>query len=124
MDFLGIGLPELIFIFVIILLILGPDDLVKVGRTLGNIFRKIALSDEWKGIKSISREIRTLPNRMAREAQLEELRKQIDLDQQIAPVEKMLNQNIDLGIEAWTQKPTGKSKPEDEESNSSPQKSG
>lgn len=104
MDFLGIGLPELLTISIIILLILGPKDMAKTGRTIGNIIRKITLSDEWKGLKKISREMRTLPNRMAREAQLEELKKQIDLDQQIAPVDKLLKSKAELGIEAWTQK--------------------
>lgn len=106
MDFLGIGLPELLTISIIILLILGPKDMAKTGRTIGNIIRKITLSDEWKGLKKISREMRTLPNRMAREAQLEELKKQIDLDQQIAPVDKLLKSKAELGIEAWTQKPS------------------
>ena len=106
MDFLGIGLPELLAISVIILLILGPKDMVKTGKTIGNLFRKITLSDEWKGLKKISREVRTLPNRLAREAQLEELKKQIDLDQQIAPVDKLLKSKSELGIEAWTQKPS------------------
>ncbi len=106
MDFLGIGLPELLTLFVILLLILGPKDMAKTGRTVGKIFRKITLSDEWKGLKKITREVRTLPNRMAREAQLEELKKQIDIDQQIAPVDKLLKSKSELGIEAWTQKPS------------------
>ena len=106
MDFLGIGPLELLALFVIILLILGPQDMVKTGKTIGNIFRKITLSDEWKGLKKISRDVRTLPNRMAREAQLEELKKEIDLNQQIAPVDKLQKSKTELGTEAWTQKPS------------------
>jgi len=45
MDFLGIGPLELFLVFIIILLILGPKEMVKTVRTLGEIFRKIFLSD-------------------------------------------------------------------------------
>ena len=35
MEFLGIGPLELLLIFVIILLILGPKDMIKTGNTIG-----------------------------------------------------------------------------------------
>jgi Sec-independent protein translocase protein TatA len=86
MDFLGIGPLELVIVFIIILLILGPKEMVKTGKTIGEIFRKISRSDEWKGLNKITREIRTLPNRLAREAELESLKEEIDLNKQISPI--------------------------------------
>jgi Sec-independent protein translocase protein TatA len=105
MDFLGIGPLELIIVFIIILLILGPKDMVKTGRTIGEIFRKIAISDEWKGLNKISREIRTLPNRLAREAELEKLKKEIDLDNQISPIADEIQDSATVELEAWTKPP-------------------
>jgi Sec-independent protein translocase protein TatA len=35
MDFLGVGPLELLFILLIALIVLGPNDMVKTGRTLG-----------------------------------------------------------------------------------------
>ncbi len=79
MDFLGIGGPELIFIFIIALIILGPKDMQKAGKTIGKWMRDIVTSDGWKIFQQTSREIRTLPTRLMREAN-EEVSK---LDQEI-----------------------------------------
>ena len=35
MEFLGIGPSELIFVFIIALIILGPKDMQKAGKTIG-----------------------------------------------------------------------------------------
>lgn len=37
----GIGTAEILIIFLIALLVLGPDELPRVARTLGKTFRKI-----------------------------------------------------------------------------------
>jgi Sec-independent protein translocase protein TatA len=68
MEFLGVGPQELIFIFIIALIILGPKDMQKAGRTIGKWMRDIVTSDGWKIFQQTSREIRTLPTRLMREA--------------------------------------------------------
>lgn len=68
MDILGIGVPELVFILLIALIVLGPNDMQKAGKTVGTWMRKIVLSDEWRGIKNASRKLKTLPNELMREA--------------------------------------------------------
>jgi Sec-independent protein translocase protein TatA len=68
MEILGIGMPELIFIIIIALIVLGPKDMQKAGRTIGKFMRDIVTSDGWKAFLQTSREIRTLPNRLMREA--------------------------------------------------------
>ncbi|HTP00585.1 MAG TPA: hypothetical protein VMJ64_04370 [Anaerolineales bacterium] len=73
MEFLGIGPSELVFIVIIALILLGPRDMQKAGRTIGRWMRKLVTSDGWKLFQQTSREIQTLPNRLMREAALEEL---------------------------------------------------
>ena|ERR1700690_2643375 len=74
MEFLGVGPSELLFIIIIALIVLGPKDMQKAGRTIGKWMRKIITSDGWKLFQQTSREIQTLPNRLMREAQLDELK--------------------------------------------------
>jgi sec-independent protein translocase protein TatB len=74
MEFLGIGPSELLFIIIIALIVLGPKDMQKAGRTIGKWMRKIITSDGWKIFQQTSREIQTLPNRLMREAALDELK--------------------------------------------------
>ena len=86
MEFLGIGPSELVFIIIIALIVLGPKDMQKAGRTIGKWMRKIVTSDGWKLFQQTSREIQTLPNRLMREAALDELKE----------VQKDLKQPLDL----------------------------
>jgi sec-independent protein translocase protein TatB len=86
MEFLGIGPSELVFILIIALIVLGPRDMQKAGRTIGKWMRRIVTSDGWKLFQQTSREIQTLPNRLMREAALDELRE----------VQKDLRQPLDI----------------------------
>jgi sec-independent protein translocase protein TatB len=72
MEILGIGPMELVFILIIALIILGPKDMAKAGRTLGKFMRDVVKSDTWKAIRTTTKELEHLPNRMMREAGLEE----------------------------------------------------
>ena len=84
MEFLGIGPSELLFIVIIALVVLGPRDMQKAGRTVGRWLRQLVTSDSWKLFQQTSREIQTLPNRLMREAALDELQEiQKDLHQPI-----------------------------------------
>ena len=77
MEILGIGPSELFFIVVIALILLGPKDMQKAGRTLGKWLRQVVTSDGWKLFQQTSREIQNLPTRLMREASLDELNKDI-----------------------------------------------
>jgi Sec-independent protein translocase protein TatA len=68
MEFLGIGINELVFILIIALIVLGPKDMQKAGKTIGKWMRDIITSDGWKVFQQTSRELRGLPNRLMREA--------------------------------------------------------
>ncbi|RPI87435.1 MAG: hypothetical protein EHM41_04960 [Chloroflexi bacterium] len=70
MDILGIGPLELVFIFLIALIILGPQEMARVGKIAGRFLRKIMISPTWK-------EIRNLPYRIIREAGIDEIQEEL-----------------------------------------------
>ena len=74
MDILGIGPTELIFVILIALILLGPKEMQKAGRTIGRWLRDFVSSDNWRAFRETSREIRNLPNRLMREANLEDMK--------------------------------------------------
>jgi len=71
MEILGIGAPELIFILLIAIIVLGPRDMQKAGRTIGRWLNQLVNSDGWKALQQTSREIRKLPTNLMKEANLE-----------------------------------------------------
>jgi Sec-independent protein translocase protein TatA len=77
MDILGIGPLEFVFILLVALIVLGPKDMIKTGKTIGRALRAIVTSDTWRVVQQASREVRNLPNRLIREAGIDELQKQI-----------------------------------------------
>ena len=54
MEILGIGPSELLFIVVLALIILGPRDMQKAGRTIGKWLRQLVTSDGWKFFQQTS----------------------------------------------------------------------
>lgn len=73
MELFGVGPLELLFIIVIALIVMGPQDMAKAARKLGRFLNQLYKSETWRTIMEASRNLRTLPNRLAREAALEEL---------------------------------------------------
>jgi sec-independent protein translocase protein TatB len=78
MEILGIGPLEALFILLIALIAVGPKDLGKAARSMGRLL-----------LSEASRSLRTLPNRMAREAALEEL----------AQVKREMEEDVTSGID-------------------------
>ena len=79
MEILGIGASELIFILLIAIIVLGPKDMQKAGKTIGRWLNQFIKSDGWKALQRASKEIRNLPTNLMREANIEEL-KEVDRD--------------------------------------------
>lgn len=73
MEILGIGPMELLLVLLLALALVGPRDLGKHARGLGRALRRLYRSEEWAAVQQASRNLRSLPNRLAREAELEEL---------------------------------------------------
>jgi sec-independent protein translocase protein TatB len=102
MDIFGIGPLELIFIFIIALIVIGPQDLGKAARAAGRFLNRLYRSEAWQALTDASNSLRTLPDRLAREAALEELdeaRRSIqdtgrELEQEV--------RSLDEGLKAWT----------------------
>lgn len=127
MDIFGIGALEILFVLVIALLVLGPQELVKTGKTIGRFLRKLVMSDSWQTIQQASREMRNLPNRLMREAGIDEMEKEFkDLDpkemkelkelkdlkiedptKEISKSIKDEMREINKGMSAWTTTPSG-----------------
>ena len=72
MSLFGIGPLELIFILIIMILVLGPKNMVTAAKSLGVTLRKIVKSPMWTSIMDTSREIREIPTKLIRDAGIEE----------------------------------------------------
>ena len=111
MEFLGIGPLELILILIVALVVLGPKDMVKAGRTIGRTLRTIVSSDTWRVVQQTSREMRNLPNRLMREAGIEDLQKQMPTSSQLSEqmgldeLKKGVTLGLNKGISPWTTPP-------------------
>jgi Sec-independent protein translocase protein TatA len=73
MDIFGIGPLEIAFILILVIIIFGPKDLMKTGKTIGKSLNKLVRSDTWRTINQTTQELKDLPNRLMREAGLDEL---------------------------------------------------
>jgi sec-independent protein translocase protein TatB len=75
MEILGIGPLELLFIMLLALIIFGPKDMQKIGKNIGQGLNKLVKSDTWKTVRQASEKMKTLPNDLMREAEIDELKK-------------------------------------------------
>jgi sec-independent protein translocase protein TatB len=71
MELLGVGPTEFLFIIIIALIVLGPKDLAKTGKTIGKWLNNLVQSDTWKTVQKTSKELRRLPTQLMREDNLE-----------------------------------------------------
>lgn len=96
MEFLGIGPSELVFIILIAIIILGPKDMQKAGRSIGRFLNQLVKSDSWKVFQKTSTEIRNLPRNLMREANMEEVKKGIqEAGAKLQDMDKEIRQTID-----------------------------
>lgn len=105
MSFLGISPTELLFIVIILFLVMGPQDLVKFGSTLGRTIRKARQSGAWQSFTDAAQLLRQLPQTLARQAGVDELEllgREIgeELKEQRAKIEE-----LDRQFTAWTRSP-------------------
>jgi len=72
MQILGIGPLEFLLILVVMILVLGPKGMLQAARESGKFIRKVVRSPIWREIVGTSHEIRDLPNKIIKEAGIEE----------------------------------------------------
>jgi len=85
MEIFGVGTSELIFIILIAIIVLGPKDMQKAGRTIGRFLNQLIKSDSWKIFQQTSNELRNLPRNLMREANMEMMEAEKDLHRVIDP---------------------------------------
>jgi sec-independent protein translocase protein TatB len=112
MEIFGIGASEFIFIILIAIIILGPRDMQKAGRTIGRFLNQLIQSDSWKIFQRTSNELRNLPRNLMREANME-----------IMEAEKDLRRVIDPRSNPPVSSPSRKQPPSNEAENSLPDSS-
>jgi sec-independent protein translocase protein TatB len=98
MDFLGVGPLELILVIILALVVIGPRDLAKLGRDAGRFLNRLYRSPAWRTMNEASRELRNLPNRLAREADLDTLKRELE---QAGQTLKDDLQAAGEGMQAW-----------------------
>lgn len=77
MNLFGIGPLELLLILLLVVIIFGPKDLQKTGKAIGRGLNKLVKSDEWRAITQTSKELKNLPTRLMRDANLEDFSPEI-----------------------------------------------
>ena len=106
MELLGVGPLELILVVMIALIVLGPKDMARVGRSMGRFLNRFYRSETWKSLSQASRSLRTLPNRLAREAELEELSQvRRSLEQTGQEAAREIRSAQQEGMDAWRPNP-------------------
>lgn len=120
LNVLGIGLPEILFFVVLLLLLFGPNDLARMARDIGRFIGRITRSEGFQTVQKASQEIRNLPQRIVQEAQLEDIQRETqELKKAVAgplmpPPAKAAPPPTDSPFRAWTQELPAEAKPQPE----------
>jgi sec-independent protein translocase protein TatB len=105
----GIGTGEYVIIALLALIVIGPKDLPMLMRKLGAFINRL---------RGMANEFRASFDEMARQSELDELRKQVEelrtgqlmqpLSAEIAPAMTEIEQDIRAGVsDDWTGRPAG-----------------
>ncbi len=111
MNIFGIGPLEIIFVLIIGILVLGPEGMIEAGRKLGKLMRSIIHSSWWQNVRRGVNEIQHLPQRLIREAELEELNEIKKLTKDSLP--SIGNRDL-INTSSWTGTPSQKPEQEKE----------
>jgi len=111
MNIFGIGPLEIVFVLIIGILVLGPDGMITAGRKMGKFMRSIIRSNWWQNIRKGISEIQYLPQRLMREAELEELNELRMLTKEGFP--KIGGEDL-INSSSWSGSPIPEPKSEDQ----------
>ena len=111
MNIFGIGPLEIVFVLIIGILVLGPEGMISAGRKIGKFLRSIIRSNWWQNVRKGVTEIQYLPQRLMREAELEELNELRLLTKEGFP--KIGGEDL-INSSSWSGSPIPQSKTEDQ----------
>ncbi len=77
MNILGVGSLELLAIFIIAILVIGPNDLVKTARKVGQFIRKGQQSDLWQAVQGSRKAISRFSDEIISGSDLEEIKDEL-----------------------------------------------
>jgi Sec-independent protein translocase protein TatA len=104
MDILGIGPLELVAILLIIFIVMGPTDIAKMANTLGKTLGNLRRSEMWTAMQRAQSELRSLPDTLAKQAELEELREiKKEIEKDLSATSKDIKA-LDQELVAWTRR--------------------
>lgn len=78
MNFLNLGIGEVLLILIIALILFGPGNMVKTARDIGTFLRKVVKSPYWQEVWATKRELSELPRIISKEAHLDETLSELD----------------------------------------------
>jgi sec-independent protein translocase protein TatB len=104
-DVFGVGPLEVLLVILLALVLFGPKDIARNARTAGRYLNRLYKSEGWRTMTQASSTLRNLPNRLAREAELEELEqvRHEMLQPERTPVAP--KESPQPGMAAWTPPP-------------------
>ncbi len=106
MEIFGVGPLEVLLIVLLVVVLFRPKDIVQTARSAGRFLNRLYRSEGWRTLLRTSETLRTLPNRLAREAELEDLdairQTMTDTKETITDTAR----GIDRELKAWT--PSGR----------------
>jgi Sec-independent protein translocase protein TatA len=121
MEFLGVGPLEILLVVLLAIVLFGPRDIVRNARNAGRTLNRLYKSEAWRTMNQASNALRNLPNRLAREAELDDLKQiQNELDPSRAaipaarrspPPPDDAGRDEDDRMAAWTSPPQPPSDP-------------
>ena len=80
MKVFNLGIGEIVFILLLVVIIFGPKSLVKTAREAGEFLRKMTQSPYWKEVWATRRELEEIPKMIAKEAKLDETLRELNHD--------------------------------------------
>ena len=106
MTFLNIGILEIILLLVVMIIFLGPEQVVDMAGKFGRFIRKITRSEFWTTVSDTSREIRRIPKTLVEETGLEESIQDIkqttdELQGQLSEVQDELSEEASVQLEEF-----------------------
>lgn len=73
MRFFNVGIREIIFLLVIMLILFGPKQMQENARNLARGIRKIVRSDTWRSFLGLVDDVNTIKDQVIRESGIQEV---------------------------------------------------